>query len=326
MRNFTAREVLLVLTAIMLLACYGIYRILTSANQPSAPQTPQNNNAVINISASDGITDVPVNALMDFDGKTKAEVFKIRDGFVQTSIFKSKDYKPSEEVFGQIEDKKPWYGSACDPNYAKDISAGDSFVSVYINNPSALVMLARPFNFAGKACAVETLLIPAKISYDKKENLIEVRYEYNTDYETFERTFFGDASWPGVILQLTGLNARDFGYNWVIVDGKTSTVRHVTCDLSKGSLNSNSCKYSDFLNEPYEFKDFIHSGGSCGLPGGCNNTSPMQQELQFALGWRLSNVMNLKLWRARPKSKNAPADMNVKITVDQAGAEKERIL
>ena len=39
--------------------------------------------------------------------KTKEEILNLRKNYVNNSIFASKNYKPSEELFGQIVDGKP---------------------------------------------------------------------------------------------------------------------------------------------------------------------------------------------------------------------------
>ncbi len=58
--------------------------------------------------ANDDLIEIKVNGMRNFSGKTKAEIYKIRKYYVSKSIFKSKDYEPSEEVFGQIQDRLPW--------------------------------------------------------------------------------------------------------------------------------------------------------------------------------------------------------------------------
>jgi hypothetical protein len=50
----------------------------------------------------------------------------------------------------------------------------------------------------------------------------------------------------------------------------------------------------------YELRYYIHVGSSCGIKGGCNNISPVQQELMFYVD-NLPASLEVKLWKKRPK-------------------------
>ncbi|MBI3593062.1 MAG: hypothetical protein HY099_06250, partial [Nitrospirae bacterium] len=55
--------------------------------------------------------DIELQPITELDFKSKAEVLKLRtEAVYRYPQLVSKDYKPSEPVFGQIEDGAPWWG------------------------------------------------------------------------------------------------------------------------------------------------------------------------------------------------------------------------
>ena len=66
---------------------------------------------------------------------------------------------------------------------------------------------------------------------------------------------------------------------------------------------------ADLSAEPVRIQHFIHCGGSCRYPGGCNNGSPYQEELD---GYRVNALparLDVLLWHERPNDAGQPADM-----------------
>ena len=57
----------------------------------------------------------------------------------------------------------------------------------------------------------------------------------------------------------------------------------------------------DLPCEAVRILHFIHRGGSCGYPGGCNNGSPYQPELDNFRVEALPAHLDVLLWRNRPK-------------------------
>jgi hypothetical protein len=90
---------------------------------------------------------------------------------------------------------------------------------------------------------------------------------------------------------LATYNARDFGYNFLAID----TLR------SRGALTPNAAT----IVVPN--LHFIHRGGSCGYPGGCNNMSPHQPEINFYVR-NLPVTVVVKLWKAAPSAPQQDAD------------------
>lgn len=63
-------------------------------------------------------------------------------------------------------------------------------------------------------------------------------------------------------------------------------------------------------------RSFVHRGGSCGYPGGCNNGSPYQAELDHILVEELPARMVLKLWRLLPEGVGTPAELEFVIRLE----------
>ena len=93
------------------------------------------------------------------------------------------------------------------------------------------------------------------------------------------------------LLSLSAYNARDFGFNFLAID--TNRSQNVRTLIPSTTLAPNL--------------HFIHRGGSCGYPGGCNNMSPYQDEIEFSVKTLPAEVV-VKLWRTRPAAPEVVAD------------------
>ncbi|MCL2334944.1 MAG: hypothetical protein FWC57_02650 [Endomicrobia bacterium] len=244
------------------------------------PVTPQN------------ITEIPVNTTVNFDHKSRREIYEIRKGFVEQSLFKGQNYEPAEAVLGQIEDGYPWitlgYTFRTFFNGKRD---GDSEESRFINNPSALVM----FNFVRvniqtKFEAGDNLyLLPESIRYYKDENTVKITYNFQEFFDSIPDEDKGES-----LFQLEGLNARDFGFQWAYVYQSKNVY-----------FAENTVNYG-----VRRFKNFIHLGMSTGIPR--NNGSPRQPEFDFKIN-ELPAYIKLKLWRKKPESENDEADIKAEL-------------
>lgn len=251
---------------------------------------------------SEGFEDLRINPMSDYDYLSKKEVYDIRKKYVSESVWANDNYEPSEEVFGQIADNKPWWGDMrCDimdykGDYHEHIE-GDSMVSVQMNNPNALVGIGLPYipwddPYYGEFCTSEySKFIPYSIKYNEKDKLFVTTYKILPELTTF-------GVWIGkenrfLPLELSGLNARDFGYNYVwAVDTKNIKM------FNSGNVVENV----------QTFQDYIHLGGSCKYKDGCNNISPMQNGLLFNVKG-LPAEIDLKLWKKHPSNKYSKADV-----------------
>lgn len=231
---------------------------------------------------------VPINPMSDLNNTTKNEIYAMRKSFVEKTIFKNRRYKPSESVFGQIVDNKPWLGiealtcTGSGPNANKGLSEE----SRYINNPTMLIGLDR-VNFDDKPknlCSVVDYLMPVRMNYSKDENTIKVVFEVSA--------YKGDL---GTHFLLKGLNAKDLGFKYAYANN-TENVAFLQLD-------------KNISTDVHEFKDFIHLGTVCGVEGGCNNGSPFQKELNYTV-MKYPAKMHFKLWKNLPKNKEQDADIN----------------
>ena len=145
------------------------------------------------------------------------------------------------------------------------------------------------------------MFLPESLSYNKKENLIVATYEVPSDFAGYRVQV--DSQEMGYPLQLSGLNAIDFGYKYVYA-------------LDAKNINMMYPNSSNMTNDVQTFADYIHLGGSCRYEGGCNNISPMQNNLMFSVNY-LPAIVTLKLWKERPANKFMKADFYYKIIIDR---------
>ncbi|MDO5438000.1 MAG: hypothetical protein Q4F80_07385 [bacterium] len=238
---------------------------------------------------------IPINPVSDYNYLKKSEIYQIRKACVKDSLFASKNYKPADEVFGNIEDNKPWYGLKyynCAANQdirgSKDITEGDSEESRFINNPSQLVGINcggfQTSNYKSDPICTAKIFhnIPTLSKYHPDTNTIVTSYVVKNGHSCM----------------LTGINARDLGYKYV---------------YAENYKNIEFLYPENISNKIYEFKDYLHTGSSCGIEGGCTNGSPRQDELAIAYDGIEPAEINLRLWRKLPKSALTKEDINFKL-------------
>lgn len=267
------------------------YFIILSKNNPDV--LVENTNTLI-INPKDNKTySIKINPPSEYDFLTKDEVYAIRKKYVApcSSIINS-DYKPSEIVYGQITDKKPWWGFLglnCKGPGQHGID-GLSEESRFLNNPLLLLgidstgVIVSP----GINCSQ---FFPELIQllYQPSQKKITALYNISKYYRTISNTSIAHQF---DLLDIKGENARDFGYNYAY------------------AYEKNNITFGNPINlttEVQQIRNFIHTGGSCGYPGGCNNGSPRQPEFEFDIV-KLPAKIKLKLWKQKPVNKNAPAD------------------
>lgn len=256
------------------------------------------------------LQELTINPLSDYNGKSKKDVLDIRKKFVQSSLFNTPDYKPDENTFGQIQDGKAWWGvdqivcsSYNNPKF--DRTSGFSAVSKHMNNPNILVGTVFPFNFykeydsIGYCTAQYSKTIPKKMEYLKEKNLIIATYDMD------RRILKSYLNWNGrrrhYFLNLTGLNAKDLGYKY----GYAINLKNIEMT-----------EQTNISNNIYQFRDFVHVGSSCNVPGGCNNISPHQTELDYRITG-FPAEMTIKLWKQKPINQYMKADVYYRIIFEK---------
>ena len=261
---------------------------------------------------SDIIT-IKLNPLEDYYRNTKEKMYEIRKSHVAESLFASPNYEPNEEVFGQIQDGKPWWsypGAVCSVDSNENPinkARGLSTMSRFINNPDLLVgtyfgFYLNRYNKYKPFCESQTSrTIPYELTYNPKLNLFTAKYKmirYVIENKINYAYNQEEVSYP---LHLIGVNAKDFGYSYIYISNLQ---------------NIEMLNVINASNKVHRFADFIHTGGSCGDPEGCNNISPRQPELEYFLTG-LPAVMEIKLWHQEPENLRKSADINYKIIFEE---------
>lgn len=268
------------------------------------------NNKIVKLN-TENAEKLVINPLSNYTYKSVEEITNIRKKYVATSIFKNETYEPDISVFGQMQDKKAWWGidhiicydEKQDTNIRKE---GLSEESRFINNPNMLlgVLVSQIFERTPdlkSLCEDKALqMIPTSITYDKKYRLITVTYKATPN-------FMKQFSKKGHIkFLLTGLNARDFGYKYAYAIDTANIAFNPAYSIKGNSLDYGIVK----------FEDHIALGKACEVDGGCNNTTPYQPALEFII-MKLPAEITISLWKHKPMYKNQPASMYYKIKFEQ---------
>ena len=297
-------NIIIALKIIILIVCIFLFfpKLIFNISESNILKTPNFEN----------LQKIKVNPLTEYSFLTKQEIYNIRKLHVKKSIFAPENYEPNDYVFGRIVDKKPWWNAKpCSPlNYKGDYHEriiGESKVSAQINNPDALVGISLPYspwirNNNREFCYGEySKFVPKSIYYDKKNNLIIAKYAVSQKFTRYKTSI--NRTKTHYPLQLSGLNALDFGYKYVYA-------------FDTKNINMFYPENSNINDEIKTFQDFIHLGGSCKYKGGCNNISPMQTDKMFTVS-DLPAEINLKLWKKRPINKYMKADIYYKIIFEK---------
>ena len=235
------------------------------------------------------MVDVPLHQMMDLNYKTKQEIYALRSGFVtQHPNFLPNPYTPSEDVFGQIQDGKPWWGILGLSYYGpgQQSITGPSEESRFIANPLLLVGLDVTHAYILHT-GTPTPIYPQPQSLQWENYLRQGQVVYNLTPFLDEQKRLQDPD-PNKLV-LAAYNARDLGWNYLYIAPELSTNLTASHQLS-------------------QIKQYIHTGSSCGYPGGCNNMSPNQPELEIEVN-QLPARAYIKLWKTAPADTTAPADM-----------------
>lgn len=248
--------------------------------------------------------DVRLFGSMDFDGKSKAEVLQIRKqrALDQPRLLLSQ-YTPSDAVFGQIVDGRPWWGlQGLSLGAGTEASMGESWHSQPFCNPYALVWAdvqnkTYHFTFSRFKTKVDFVksgypsrCTPERFTFNAKNRYAVLSYNL-TNFISRCNSYMDKTIGVGDLdFGLFTYNARDFGYNYAFVD------------------NSKSKNIDGARNEVIKLVHYFHCGPSCGMPGGCNNMSPHTAGLEDLSIKALPARCQVSLWQNEPASPTQAAD------------------
>ena len=267
--------------------------------------------ACILLSAAPALAKVynfPINPPRNLNFKTYKEIFRIRKKMIaENPIFFQGKYDPlASSVFKQIEEGKPWWGLRGLMCYGPGKLAieGESDESRFIDNPFLLISMEEGFALTlmkDKGNCPLSYPKPIKISFDSDKRIFHVTYSVSGHERTIAKTASNNrTNSPKMTYSFNGRNAIDFAVPYVYAT-KPKNLHFVdTNNISKSV---------------YQFKDFIHVGGSCGYSGGCNNGSPRQKETEFQIDKYPASI-TFKLWKRKPTSPDEKADLSYEIKIN----------
>lgn len=237
--------------------------------------------------------DIVIQSSIELDFLSKAEVLSHRTAAVyRYPELLLGDYQPSEAVFGQIKDGLPWWGLAGRFYYGQgeESIVGPAEESRFILNPYLLVAAEPWWMWDRNQIPEETIhrsgfrfyCAPSRLWWQPNNAYAEVTYNARCvaqlDYTRFD---------------LIAYNARDMNLNYIFVSYRDSH------NISK----------QDPPTSAYAIPQFIHQGGSCDYPGGCNNMSPYTPEIDGLEMTGLPAQVVIWLWKQRPAHIDRPPDM-----------------
>ncbi len=239
--------------------------------------------------------------MVEFDYAQKGDIYKLREAAVaEHPELADSNYVPSDNVFGQIASDRPWWGILGFSYYGRGNHSidGPSEESRFIVNPFLLVALDARIDPGAPNSSVTphpVYPLPQGLWWRRDRKLAIVRYDVGS-FLTEANRVHPDRRGSFNNINLIAYNARDFGYNYLYISPQES--ENITAAA-----------------KPVPLIQYIHVGGSCGYPGGCNNMSPAQMEMIITVN-ALPAIAYIKLWKTAPATVTDPADMIFAIEMD----------
>ncbi len=342
--GFMRKTIRIVLELIVLAAVLALYVMINgfpdiqqklSAQRSGVEKNGPSERANVVLLGQQAKASGPVNIVLkqpiDLKGKTKDEILKLREEQLlwHWDVFGDEAYQPVPAILSAVDESRPWWGLDGEYHYGEGWTGeqnieGPSEESRFLLNPLLLVAL------------VDLEAVTDILKVDDSTSNSEDRWDSNIEEKSpdFFPAYSGPRSlvwWPAqsraearydagshfrdfmegegasenleerrMILWLTAYNAQDFGFHWAYI-----SLEH-----------SQNVSHGNHLPEPFQLREFIHVGGSCGYPGGCNNASPFVKELCCFRVSHFPAKVQVFLWKDKPDSAETTPDMIFDIWVE----------
>lgn len=228
----------------------------------------------------------------ELDFWSKAQVYAYRKRRVLeypelAAVFfpKPAAYQPKEDVFGQIEDGKPWWGILGLNYYGRGRQSieGPSEETRFLGNPYLIAGVTERWAFQPRP-------LPRQLTpyYPKARSAVwsfpSRRFLSRFDVDSYLRAAdgLGLERKSTKNLNVVLYNARDLGFTHAqLPEGRVHNVS--LCELSS----------------PFEIPQMLHAGASALYPGRANNMSPAFPRLEVDVD-ALPARFDVLLWRSKP--------------------------
>src|SRR5688572_26979992 len=229
---------------------------------------PNRNTLAMGAAAKVANLDLTIQAPAELDFLSKADVLNLRkDAILRYPDLIVGEYQPSDGVFGQIEDNRPWWGvtghfytgpgEASIEGPAEEtrfllnpyLLVGVEFGGLFYSWDSARISdfdlnLSFPFYCEAEQLRWFPSEARAEVTYNLSQYLARLN-QWTTRTHGLNEAYFS----------LIAYNARDLNLNYIYVSYADSV------NIFK----------PDAPTTVYNNPQYLHRGGSCGYPGGCNN-------------------------------------------------------
>ena len=229
------------------------------------------------------------------------------------------DYRPSPIVF-QIEDGRPWWGVVGQFYHGRGKRSieGPSEESRLIINPYLLVSAEflglSPYRRGWKMwdwkrfakgvidrADFPFVIKPHSLRYFPAKKSASVTYSVSLHLINLNRVTTRVFRLSDATFELYTYNARDLGLS------------HLQIDLSR---SQNVRQEKSAQSGMIALRHYLHRGGSCGYPGGCNNMSPDTPELSNFSLTALPARLELLLFTRAQVAHNAPSTLRYTLHFD----------
>ena len=202
-------------------------------------------------------------------------------------------------MYNQILGGKPWWGLEGVFAYGSGLYSinGPSEESRSFLNPLLLIGIKEASAYAARPPKVPASrnYFPhaTRLVFGPKERRLWIEYQLDGAVRHLSRLFPRDPrkEWRWA---LTAINARDLGFRYLSFLSHRGVKRLMT-------------------QKVVQLSEFVHLGGSCGYPGGCNNTSPRVPAFEFKVV-SFPAYFSLGLWYERPRDSEKP-DLSAQVSL-----------